>query len=100
MGDRLYSNKASDRAKDFLNHYIQLIMENAGLRYDSDTRSELDQLIDEIISASSQEIKELKTRIEKLESALLDTTAKAHAHESGDGSWEQYQHFKRTHGGE
>lgn len=51
MGERLYSSNPADRAKDILNHYFELIFNKVGLNYDSDTKAELDQIVDEIIEA-------------------------------------------------
>jgi len=54
MGERLYNVRASERAKDILEHYMRLIFDKVGLTFDNDTLSELDQLVDEIILASNQ----------------------------------------------
>lgn len=55
MGDRLYSNKASDRAKDILIHYMELLFEKTGIYLGADNKRELEQLIDEIILASKED---------------------------------------------
>jgi hypothetical protein len=57
MGDRYYSSNPADRAKDILNHYFKLVMEKSGLKYDSDTQAELDQVIDDIIIAVKKDAK-------------------------------------------
>lgn len=110
MGERLYSDNPADRAKDLLNHYMKLVWESSGLRWVSDNQAELDDLIDTIVKASRedsrQEIADLKTRLDNLES-LVRLNIHNHGHtnkapepkEPTDGSWEEYQHFKKTHGG-
>jgi hypothetical protein len=55
MGERLYSSKAGDRAKDILTHYFKLLFRQCGLKFDSDNQVELDQIVDEIIKASKEE---------------------------------------------
>jgi hypothetical protein len=51
MGERLYSDYASDRAKDLLTHYFRLLFNASGLKWDSDNQVEIDQVVDEIIQA-------------------------------------------------
>jgi hypothetical protein len=58
MGDRYYSNNPADRAKDTLNHYFKLLFDKVGLHYNSDIQSELDDIVDNIIEASKQQLKE------------------------------------------
>jgi hypothetical protein len=57
MSNRYYSPDPQERAKDILNHYIKLLMDKVGLKYDSDTQAELDQMIDDIVEASKGENK-------------------------------------------
>ncbi len=48
---------ARERAKDVLNHYIQMIMTKQGLMTDSDTTSEIDSIVDDIVQAAAEEAK-------------------------------------------
>lgn len=55
MGSRLYSSNPADRAKDLLNHYFIYLFEKAGMTWESDNQSEIDQIVDDIIEASKEE---------------------------------------------
>ena len=46
-----------DRAVRLLDHYITLLMEKAGLKVDSDTHAELQDLVDAIIDAARAGVK-------------------------------------------
>jgi hypothetical protein len=75
MGDRLYSSNPADRAKDLLSHYMKLVFDQSGLRFDSDNQVELDQIIDEIVSAQNLQIKELNTKVIDLTDKLERLTS-------------------------
>lgn len=46
------------RAKRLMRHYMELIAKEAGIRWDSDNRSEIDELVDCLIDAAKEEMKE------------------------------------------
>lgn len=47
--------KAAANAKQLLDHYITLLMVEAGIHTDSDTHRELDEIVDSIIEAATPE---------------------------------------------
>lgn len=40
-----------NRAKRLLTHYLKLLFKSAGLRWDSDTEAEIEEVIDDVIEA-------------------------------------------------
>ena len=51
------SYKRND-AKRLLTHYLRLVMEAAGERYDSDNEAEIESIVDCMIDAAKEELRE------------------------------------------
>jgi len=47
---------ARQRAQNMLNHYVQLALKRAGCNVDNDTTSEIDEIVDDIIQATCEEV--------------------------------------------
>ena len=53
-------NSHTDRAKQLLKHYFTLVMSKTGNTFDSDCYSEIEDIVDEIISAVKQDLRQEK----------------------------------------
>ena len=51
------SNYNTDRAKDLLRHYFRLMALAAGVRWDGDNDSELEDIVDCLIAAAVEEMR-------------------------------------------
>ena len=62
---------AKRRAKPTLWHYLSLIMRNAGIYYDGDNQTEIDEIVGNIIDAAVKEANEEMEKRNKSETELI-----------------------------
>jgi hypothetical protein len=55
-------SNARNKAKELLNHYLQLALNKAGCKTDSDTTVEINDIVDSIIDATIEEINDIAKR--------------------------------------
>jgi hypothetical protein len=70
-----------DTAVQLLEHYITLLMRKAGLKPDSDTHAELEDLVDAIVDAAVSLTPSLTQRYAEIDDRLVEIVRRLDKHE-------------------